>query len=384
MDNIEHLFYDEIINEAATGYVDCGFFVPICFSTKELIDGKLCEITKARDFDNTMIPSLLIKDRDRLTNDIISYLEVAEEFYKSDPRVDDSSNKSKYIISSLLANTLVTDFTDLSKLFVRGKNFILDDSLSDFIESKNIGYSNLLKSNIIVTLEKQSIVEETPYGINIKLEDDFNNTIYEFPTIRYGISDNKAYIYAIQGKNNVNNDKKVERILRKVGEGFDEQGTLRDAIANPENLYSISPWSLVALSIVIPLIKNYSHVDEFIAPYFLVNRWNAVEISYEILKEKYKDEMSNPKVASVIERKAKQVEEHDHVQRNITDKFIRNFRRLDHHFSNINIDSFQLELDSSLHFRVDDDYTCNNTLLNEVYSLSNNYIKESKQYGNNS
>ena len=383
MDNIEHLFYDEIINEAATGYVDCGFFVPICFSTKELIDGKLCEITKARDFDNTMIPSLLIKDRDRLTNDIISYLEVAEEFYKSDPRVDDSSNKSKYIISSLLANTLVTDFTDLSKLFVRGKNFILDDSLSDFIESKNIGYSNLLKSNIIVTLEKQSIVEETPYGINIKLEDDFNNTIYEFPTIRYGISDNKAYIYAIQGKNNVNNDKKVERILRKVGEGFDEQGTLRDAIANPENLYSISPWSLVALSIVIPLIKNYSHVDEFIAPYFLVNRWNAVEISYEILKEKYKDEMSNPKVASVIERKAKQVEEHDHVQRNITDKFIRNFRRLDHHFSNINIDSFQLELDSSLHFRVDD-YTCNNTLLNEVYSLSNNYIKESKQYGNNS
>ena len=198
-------------------------------------------------------------------------------------------------------------------------------------------------------------MEETPYGINIKLEDDFNNTIYEFPTIRYGVSDNKAYIYAIQGRNKVNNDKKVERILRKVGEGFDEQGTLRDPITHPENLYSISPWSLVALSIVIPLIKNYSHVDEFIAPYFLVNRWNAVELSYEILKEKYKGEMSNPKVASVIARKANQVEEHDPIQRNITDKFIRSFRRLAHHFSNISIDSFPLEMDSALHFTVGDD-----------------------------
>lgn len=382
MDNIEYLFYDEIIKEAATGYVDCGFFVPICFSTKELIDGKICEITKAKDFNNTMIPSLLIKNRENLTNSILSYLEVAEEFYKDDPRVSDSSNKSKYIIASLLANTLVTDFNDLNELFVRGKNFILDNSLNNFIESKNIGYSNLLKSNIIVTLEKQSIVEETPYGINIKLEDDFNNTIYEFPTIRYGISENKAYIYAIQGRNKVNNDKKVERILRKVGEGFDEQGTLRDPITHPENLYSISPWSLVALSIVIPLIKNYSHVDEFIAPYFLVNRWNAVELSYEILKEKYKGEMSNPKVASVIARKANQVEKHDPIQRNITDKFIRSFRRLAHHFSNISIDSFPLEMDSALHFTVGDDYHCNNTLLNEVYSLSNSYINNSKSYGN--
>ena len=381
MDNIEQIFFEEIIKEAATGYIDCGFFVPICFSTKELVNGQIREITNAKSFDNTMMPSLVIQDRQQLTNDIASYLEVAKNFYQLDPRVNDSNNKSKYIIVSLLANTLVTDFTDLSKLFKRHTNFILDDSLIDFVEGKNIGYSDMLKSNIIVSLDKQSVVEETPYGINIRLEDDLGNTIYDFPTIRYGISDNKAYIYAIQGEKHAITNKKIERILRKVGEGFDEKGSEKDPISNPENLYSINPWSLVALSIAIPLIKNYSSVDEFIAPYFLINRWNAVEISYQILSEKYKNQMSSLKVKSFIERKREQVESHDTVQRNITDKFIRSFRRLDHHFDNITIESFQLDIDSSLHFKVDGECKCNNTLLSHVYNLSNNYIKESKQFG---
>ena len=311
MDNIEQIFFEEIIKEAATGYIDCGFFVPICFSTKELVNGQIREITNAKSFDNTMIPSLVIQDRQQLTNDIASYLEVAKNFYQLDPRVNDSNNKSKYIIVSLLANTLVTDFTDLSKLFKRHTNFILDDSLIDFVGGKNIGYSDMLKSNIIVSLDKQSVVEETPYGINIRLEDDLGNTIYDFPTIRYGISDNKAYIYAIQGKKHAITNKKIERILR----------------------------------------------------------------------EKYKNQMSSLKVKSFIERKREQVESHDTVQRNITDKFIRSFRRLDHHFDNITIESFQLDIDSSLHFKVDSECKCNNALLSEVYNLSNNYIKESKQFG---
>lgn len=381
MDDIEQIFFKEIIKEAGTGYIDCGFFVPICFSTKELVNGQICEIINAKSFDNTMIPTVLIKDRQQLTNDIVSYLAVAKDFYQLDPRVKDSNNKSKYIITSLLANTLVSDFEDLSQLFKRHTNFILDDSLIDFVGGKNIGYSDTLKSNVIVSLDKQSIVEETPYGINIRLEDELGNTLYQFPTIRYGISDNKAYIYAIQGKSNATNNKKIERILRKVGEGFDEKGSEKDPISNPENLYSINPWSLVALSIAIPLIKNYSNVDEFVVPYFLVNRWNAVEISYQILKEKYKNQMSSPKVKKFIDRKKEQVESHDTIQRNITDKFIRNFRRLDHHFSNINIESFQLELDSSLHFKVDNECKCNNVLLSELYNLSNNYIEKSKPFG---
>lgn len=370
-------FYDEIIKEAATGYVDCDFFMPICFGTRELINNKLYDITNARYFPNAMIPTLIIKDREKLNSSITRYVALAKEFYKTDSRLEDVSNKDKYIITSLLSNILITDFNDFSNLFERHSNFLEDKSLEEFQNPVNLGYVDKLKSNVVVEVTKQSIVQETPYGMKISLQDDNNETIYKFPTIRFGIDNNKVYIYAVQQDDVVEN-KKIERLLRKVGEGFDEKNSEKDEIENPENLYSVSPWSLVALSIFIPIIKNYTNVDEFVAPYFLVNRYNAVEISYEILKERYKDNMEDDRVKRMIQKKEDAVNSHDDLQRNITDKFIRNFRRLDHHFENIDVDMFPLEQDSMIHFKVTDQLECNNSLLNEVYTVADSYKSNSK------
>lgn len=370
MENVENIFYNEIIQEAATGYVDCDFFIPICFETKELKNNVLESITTAKYFPNVMTPTLLIKDRTHLTDSIRQYVELAREFYKNDARLIDMDEhtKDKYIISSLLANTLVTDFNDIDSLFVRHSNFLKDDSFFKFLEPQNIGYSSILESNVMVEVEKQSIVEETPYGLKLSLQDEQGNTTYVFPIIRFGISDNKAYIYAVQGMED-NNNKKIERKLRKIGEGFAEGEEEKDPVNYPENLYSVSPWAIAALSIAVPFIRRHSGIEEFVAPYFLVNRWNAVEISYEILKEQYKGREEEDKIKKVLSRKEEMVVHHDDIQRNITDKFIRNFRRLDHHFSNINIDSFPLEMDSSLHFTVDSSLQCNNHLLEELYLL---------------
>lgn len=370
-------FYDEIIKEAAIGYVDCDFFMPICFGTRELVNNELRDITKARYFSNAMTPTLIIKDREELNSSITRYVELAKDFYKDDFRVEDVSNKDKYIITSLLVNTLVTDFNDLNNLFERHSNFLEDKSLEEFQKPINLGYVDKLKSNVVVEVTKQSIVQETPYGMEISLQDENDDTIYKFPTIRFGIDNNKAYIYAVQ-QDKVIENKKVERLLRKVGEGFDEKNSEKDEIENPENLYSVSPWSLVALSIFIPIIKNCANVDEFVAPYFLINRYNAVEISYEILKEKYKDNMEDARVKSIIQKKEAAVNSHDDLQRNITDKFIRNFRRLDHHFGNIDIDMFPLEQDSMIHFKVGDELECNNSLLKEVYIVADSYKSNSK------
>ncbi len=289
MKKIEKIFFEDIIKEASSGNIDCDFFVPICFGTKELVDNRYVDLTKAKDFDNAMIPTLLVKDRNQIVESIYDYVELAKDFYSDDIRLNDVSCKEKYIISSLLSNALVTDFSDIDGLFKRHTRFMNDQTMLDFIEPTNIGYSNILKSNIVVKLNKESIVQETPYGLDIWLEDENNQVVYDFPTVRFGIDEDKAYIYAFQKKTDGKTDKKIERILRKIGEGFDESNTDRDPIENPENLYSINPWSLVALSIAMPLIKNNSNVSSFVAPYFLVNRWNAVGISYDILKEKYKD-----------------------------------------------------------------------------------------------
>lgn len=377
MKRVDDVFYEDIIKEAARGAIDCDFLIPICFSTKELKNNETVDIEVAENFDGAMVPTLLIKDRNKLSESIKRYVFLAKTFYKDDPRLNDTSNKEKYIISSLLANTLVTDFNDIANLFDRHSDFLMDSSLEQFIEPQNIGYSSILGADVIVSMDNQSIVEETPKAFNIWLEDNEKNIVYKFPTVRFGVSQDKAYIYAVQA-NEFNNNKKIERILRKTGEGFDEQNESRDPIDHPENLYSVSPWALIALSIAIPLIKNYSEPKEFLAPYFLVNRWNATEISYKLLKERYKDNDEDPYIKKLIDKKQSQVLNHDATQRNITDKFIRNFRRLEHHFSNINIDSFQLDMDSCLHFMVADQYECNNSLLNEMYTMADSYKNKSK------
>lgn len=370
-------FYNEIIKEAATGYIDCDFFMPICFSTRELVNNELHDITNARYFPNAMIPTLIIKDREKLNKSITRYVELAKDFYEGDSRLEDVGNKEKYIITSLLVNTLITDFTDLNNLFERHSNFLEDKSLEMFQDPVNMGYVDKLNSNVVVQVKNQSIVQESPYGMEISLQDENNEVIYKFPIIRFGLDNNKAYIYAVQQDDVVEN-KKIERLLRKVGEGFDEKNSEKDEIENPENLYSVSPWSLVALSIFIPIIKNYANVDEFVAPYFLINRYNAVEISYEILKEKYKDKVNEERVKAMLQKKEEAVNSHDVLQRNITDKFIRNFRRLDHHFNNIDIDMFPLEQDSMIHFKVKDELECNNSLLKEVYMVADSYKEKSK------
>lgn len=368
-----NIFYDEIMTEASTGKIDCGFLIPICFDTKILKGTELESVTEAKYFYNVMTPTIIIKNEDQFNKSMSRYLDLASAFYSSDIRVADSSNQGKYILSSCLVNALPGDFNDISELFKRYSNFVSDSSLVDFLETKSIGYSSILKSNINVTLEKQSIVEETPYAFHIELVDDEEKK-YTLPDVRFGISDGKCYIYAIQNMDNDSKDKSIERRMRKVGEGFDEKNSSRDPVSEPENLYSVGPWDLLSLATVIPLIKSYANIDEFVAPYFLVNRWNAVEISYQLLTEKYKDDLDN----SVVKKRLEKVKSHDSVQRNITDKFIRSFRRMAHHFSNIEIDAFPLEMDSALHFKVGDELNCNNSLLTEVYSLAADYKSKDK------
>ena len=204
-------FCDEIIKEAATGYVDCDFFMPICFGTRELVNNELHDITNAREFSNTMIPTLIIKDREKLNKSIERYVYLAREFYNEDHRLEDVSNRDKYIIASLLSNILVTDFNDFNSLFERHSNFLEDKSLEELQDPVNLGYVDKLKSNVVVKVTKQSIVQETPYGMEISLQDENNDLIYKFPTIRFGIDNNKAYIYAVQQDKTVEN-KKIERL----------------------------------------------------------------------------------------------------------------------------------------------------------------------------
>lgn len=365
---------DEIIEEAKTGEINCEFLVPICFDAKILDDGVLKETTITEEINGCMIPTLIIKNKDKVIKSIKSYLDEAEKFYSDDYHLDDTLFKEKFIIASLLSNMLINDFTDFDQLFRRHYQFIKNDYFNDYIEPKVIGYSPILKSDIIVQVKKQSIKEETPYAFSISIEkelEDGNKVSYPLPLVRFGIANDKAYIYAVQEENsNIVKDKKIERTLRKTGEGFDEKNEPRDPVLYPENIYSVSPWALVALTISISLLEKEANIREIEAPSFLINRWNAPKISYKIWKEKYQRFVSSEKAKEILEMKRQVIEEEDERQRNISDKFIRNFLRLSNHFEHIEIDEYQFEKDASLHFHLGEVYKCNNTLLNELYFVS--------------
>lgn len=364
---------DEIIEEARTGEINCEFLIPICFNAKVLDDGTLKETTIKEEINGCMIPTLIIKNKEKVIKSIKDYLDEATKFYVRDYHLDDTLRKEKFIISSLLSNMLITDFTDFDQLFKRHHQFIKNDYFKDYVEPKIIGYSPTLKADISVQVKRQSIKEETPYAFAICIEkelEDGNKITYPLPLVRFGIANNKAYIYAVQEENNnIVKDKKIERILRKTGEGFDEKNEPRDPILYPENIYSVSPWALVALTISISLLEKEASIREIEAPSFLINRWNAPKISNKIWKDKYQKFVSNEKAKEILEKKRAEIEKEDERQRNISDKFIRNFLRLQNHFEHLEIDEYQFEKDASLHFHLGDVYRCNNTLLNELYFI---------------
>jgi hypothetical protein len=58
--------------------------------------------------------------------------------------------------------------------------------------------------------------------------------------------------------------------------------------------------------------------------------------------------------------KNKWEEEQLRIQRNVTEKLIRNFRRLDFHFDGLNITAYPQDIDDFMHMKLDDDLRPNN------------------------
>ena len=107
-----------------------------------------------------------------------------------------------------------------------------DKVFEKYSDGKIIGESDLLDSEILVELKKENICNETPYAFEISFvkQTNDNQLVYKLPTVRFGISKDKSYIYAIQ-KAKTNEDeqsteelayqKKINRLMYKVNQGLD-------------------------------------------------------------------------------------------------------------------------------------------------------------------
>ena len=366
------LFYNEIIKEASFGRVDCGMMYNVLFETN--VHGRIMYRIneKIKNNSSLLIPTLMIKDKDKFNDALLNYYSLAHSFYQG--TMDDSINYDKSILTLLWNNATVDDFNNPVEYINRYIDF-----LTNSINIEKDTYSEILDSNINIQIRKEPLYEETPHSIYIKAIKD--NLYYEFPIVRFGISNDTCYIYAVQQEKdkkeitqeNLKYQKKIHRLLFKVNENFNEN--VKDNINNPENLTGISPSALAAITITLSILNDLG-IKKVCVPSFLPVRYNAKEINFlvriNLLKSKGKDVETLNNIMHDYQ------ENHEMIQRNISDKLLRYFRRLEYCFSNIDIKSLPHEVDSNTHLELSNYKSCNNKLLEELYLLTNNVKNKGK------
>ena len=360
--NILNIFYNNIINEARNGDIDSFFHFNILFRT-EIVEKNIILDTKS-DFDNLLVPTLKISRKEEFDRLLIEYVTLAMDFYSDDNFPSEILNnkmydeekricKEKMIIASLFANFSIEDFNNPCEYLKRRIDFFKNTCEKDI----DIGYSNILKGELSARIEKDKIYNECPYQFSISAKDE-QDVNYIFPSIKFGISEDKVYIYAIQNGKDKDNSKRINRALYKIGEGFDSAVDNFD-IFGSGNLKDVTSSFLVALNIFIAYMYS-TGIKKIVVPSILIERWNAKELA--------NNKKKNFGIINEDKFKEKE-EEHEDIQRNLTEKLLRTFLRLKAHYSNIDILNYPMEDDTSLQLEVENMENCNNSLLEETSNL---------------
>lgn len=364
------VFYDEIINEASTGRVDCFFMMNLLFSTYLKEENKTIEAKKDDD-GRYLIPTLVIKNKENFNKLLTEYLTLARtkydltKYYEALEFSDIKNHEqviNKLILTILWANATYDDFSDSEEFLRKQISFLKDNTFSEYNEPTIIGYSKMLGGYVEIENISEPILNETPNSLKISLVEPETNEKYTFPLVRYGIKDDKCYIYAVQKnkKFDIDNNfkKKVNRKLFKIGENFD---TKNDTYENYKegNLKDVSASFVVASNIALGLLSSKG-INDIVVPSILIERWNAKEKNIIVRsgREENKEEY--------IETNK---DEHNEIQRNLTEKLLRTFLRIISHNNTFEVMSYPFDIDSSLHIRTSPELDCNNSLLNETFLI---------------
>lgn len=366
---------DEINKEARSGVVTCGKDHWLYYSNCLYNDGK-CEFFEVlKEYKNTIPPCLKIKDKESLLDAIGEYLQVAKYFY-GELDYDGIEDVDKYTIATALSNMSNDDFENPERFFEQRTNFLKDTTLNHFLQNRSIGYSEILGVEIEVEIRKEVIFLETPYGVYINLvkyDENGNKLKYQLPVVRYGVSDGCAYFYAIQKDQDVDDsvekeyvsfEKKIRRKMYKVNDELPKEEYSNEDI---DNIHEISPWALLALTIVLGLLKQ-NGIDKIQAIPLLINRWNAnVIYSQETLikiREKSDKWYNEYRDHLILLRNNMDI-----IQRNISDKFIRNFRRVGYHFPEFMVDDYMVSMGLPLKMDIISGESSSNALLSEMFNM---------------
>ena len=363
--DILDIFYNYVVKEASKGSINCFFNYSIFFETYFMESGERISSSK----EEKLIPILTIHNKKEFDKLLCKYVDLCMLFYGTSNFCEEVLNNENYeidrtspeklIILTLWANATYDDFLNPEE-YLRKRISFLENSEEISFDTE---YSNLLKGRISFKIEKDKLVFETPYKICIKLINS-DNLEYIFPEVKFGIYNNQVYFYAIQdiSKDNNSYSKKINRLLYKIGEGFNEKEDNFE-LYEEGNLKDVTSSFVVALNMAISYFHSLGYTN-IVVPNMLPIRWNS---KITVSERKYNLNKIDEK--EYESQKEKIID----IQKNLTEKFIRTFLRLQYHYEGMNVESLPMELDSCLHISLEDTLNSNNELLNETRSL----IKES-------
>jgi len=366
MIDIKKIFYEGIVPEALLGRVNVYQYYNIVFNTYIYEEG--VELNSNLDNNELFIPTLMIKNKELFDKLLWEYVNLACNFYDDSNFLECVCNnslfgdgmicKEKAVMALLFANATYEDFNDPINFLRKRIDFI-----NNFSEMEiDIGYSPILKANLLLKTTKDIVNNETPSQFIVEAYE--GNDKFIFPRLKYGISNDTVYIYAIQNEKHVSAfGKKINRLFYKIGEGFSYE-------ENDENPKDITASFLVVLNMAINYFMANGY-KKIVVPSILIERWNAKRMATDL---KYRH-----KKIDCVEKNELDLKQ-DIIQSNLTNKLVRTFLRLAFHYNNIDILALPYEVDSYLHLGLNDNILmeCNNALLLETGNL----IRDKIQNGN--
>lgn len=345
---------------------------------------------------NDAVPTLMIKNVSsfsklllQLINDMmhkdlkwcIPYFDVTTE-----------EAKLKYFLSLIWSNMSANDFANVEDYLRRYISFINDETYVD-LKMVTSPIAKLNNYHLEITNVEERNCEETPYALRVVVADEGNNR-FVLPDVKYGIEDHdghkRVYIYAVQYNSKMQEENeeqkkfrmKINRLLYKVDEDISKEElahkmeTQNDNHSGDENIVDVTPSALVSLTASLSLFA-VSGFNDIIVPSYLPLRWDAKKIMYERRIKYYRSKGYNEEELTKMQQDFDA--EQYRIARNIIDKHIRNFRRLDYHFDGIDINAYPLEVDDFMHINIGDFKAYNpDHLLGEVSDAVRAYDKGEK------
>ena len=367
---ISKIFFDEIINEAKSGEIkieieneehtfNVGF--------NSCVEGFL----ESGNFGDSK-PILMINNKIQLINLLEQYFNICDK-HENKFSGCKLETKIKIYLTLIWSNATYEDFANPLSFINKRIDFYYDETLDFKVKDYGEQIECLDGSKITIYNEIQDIRQETPYVFKPVIEKDDN--AFELPHISYGISNGECYIYAIQAKKKQEQsiyDKTINRRLYKINSGVFETESeeykdyIDGAEYHPENISEVSPSAILSL-IVFLNILNEKKIEKIKVVSLLPIRYNSKELAFA---KKYEFKLKSGNLTEVELKKLllEYKKESLRIQQNLSEKMIRNFRRIEYHFNNCRITAYPMEFDEYLHMTVREFVLGNNEFLNEIVS----------------